>query len=188
MYKKTEPYFSENHKIWFDNEKKCHDFLVKIKWNGNPKCDKCNNANGNYYFSTRNIYKCSNCRRQFSIMKGTIFENSKISLQKWFLLIYIFKVTKGNVSSIQMSKYLNVKQNTTWSMLKRFNKNSTKEHKKIIDEIKKTNEDYAKNLNIFSEESYFIINYISLDKLKELVKLHGIKTKKQFYEFRKQYE
>lgn len=73
----------------------------------------------NYYLSKRNIYKCSKCYKQFSVTQGTIFHKSKVPLNKWFMAIYLFTISKRGVSSIQLSKYLGVKQHTAWYILRR---------------------------------------------------------------------
>ncbi|MFY9311589.1 MAG: IS1595 family transposase [Bacteroidia bacterium] len=85
----------------------------------------------NYYLSSRNIYKCSNCYKQFSVIQGTIFEKSKIPLTKWFLAIYIFTTKKRGISSYQLSKWLGVKQQTAWFVLQRL-REALKEENSII--------------------------------------------------------
>ena len=73
----------------------------------------------NYYLSTRKIFKCSRCKKQFSVIQGTIFENSKIPLTKWFLAIYLITTKKRGISSVQLAKWLDVKQHTAWFLLHR---------------------------------------------------------------------
>ena len=55
----------------------------------------------------------------FSIRKGTIFEESRMSLQKWFMCIYLLNSNKKGISSIQLGKYIEVTQKTAWFMLKK---------------------------------------------------------------------
>ncbi len=90
-----------------------------VRWGGLPKCPECGNNHKNYYLSSRNIYKCSECYRQFSVTHGSIFNRSKIPLTKWFLAIYLFTTKKNGLSSVQMAKWLGVKQQTAWFVLHR---------------------------------------------------------------------
>jgi hypothetical protein len=64
-------------------------------------------------------WKCSKCRKQFSETKGTIFENSAIPLQKWFVGIWLFTSHKKGISSIQLGKDIGVTQKSAWFMLQR---------------------------------------------------------------------
>lgn len=72
-----------------------------------------------YKFNTRFIYKYKDTGKPFPVRTGTIFEESRLPLQKWFLAIYIINSLKKGISSIQLSKYLGVTQKTAWFMLQR---------------------------------------------------------------------
>lgn len=76
------------------------------------------------YSNTKNgkTYKCSCCNRQFSVRVGTIFEDSKVSLQKWFSAIYLVTSHKKSISSMQLAKDIGVTQKTAWFMLHRIRK------------------------------------------------------------------
>lgn len=115
--KTSDTYSLCEHASKFGTYQMCHDYLVNVRWNGKPQCPHCKNSNMNYYLSTRKTYKCSSCRKQFSITRGTIFENSKIPLQKWFLCIYIFTTYKRSISSCQMAKVLGISQQSAWLMM-----------------------------------------------------------------------
>ncbi len=102
----------------FATEEDCINHLAKTRWGDTPVCPHCENM-GAYFIKTRKIYKCSSCRKQFTVRVGTIFEDSRIPLQKWFLAIYILTSMKKGISSIQMAKYLGITQKSAWFMLHR---------------------------------------------------------------------
>lgn len=102
----------------FKNEESCVEYLAKASWDGKPICPHCRHE-GAYHIKTRNIYKCKKCLKQFSVRTGTIFEESRISLQKWFLAIYLLTTMKKRVPSTQMAKYLGITQKSSWFMLQR---------------------------------------------------------------------
>jgi hypothetical protein len=57
--------------------------------------------------------------KQFTVRIGTIFEDSRLPLTKWFLAIYLFTSTKKGLSSVQLSKYISTTQKTAWFVLQR---------------------------------------------------------------------
>jgi len=102
----------------FKDEQACADYLASARWNEKPVCPHCEHE-GVYHIKTRNIYKCKKCRKQFSVRTGTIFEESRLPLQKWFLAIYLLTSMKKGIPSTQMAKYLGITQKSAWFMLQR---------------------------------------------------------------------
>ena len=127
-----ETYSLCEHASKFGTDQACHDYLVQARWNGKPQCPKCDNYHMNYYLSKRKVYKCSKCYKQFSVTQGTIFEKSKIPLNKWFLAIYLFTVNKRGISSIQLGKFLGIKQQSAWYMLTRIRTSMNTENETIL--------------------------------------------------------
>lgn len=101
----------------FSTEQDCIDYLEMLKWNKLPvspfdetsKVYKCKN----------NLYRCKNTGKYFNVKTGTMFENSKVSLRKWFLSIWLVTSHKKGISSIQLGKDIGVRQATAWFMLQR---------------------------------------------------------------------
>lgn len=104
----------------FPDEKTCRKFLAKMRWNGSPVCpyENCNHDKV-YQYKDLKKYKCAKCRRIFSVKVGTIFEDSKIPLQKWFMAFYLVTAHKKGISSLQLGRDLNITQKTAWFMLHR---------------------------------------------------------------------
>jgi transposase-like protein len=100
----------------FVTEGLCVDYLEDIRWAGRPVCPFC--ASGRVYIcSSRRIFKCASCTRQFTVRTGTIFENSRVPLQKWFLAVYLLTTHDRISSSIQIGKKLDITQKSAWRML-----------------------------------------------------------------------
>ena len=101
----------------FPDEQTCIDHLETIRWNGsvvspfdeNSKVYKCKN----------NRYRCKNTGKYFNVRTNTLFENTKVGLQKWFLAIWLITSHKKGISSLQLSKDISVTQKTAWFMLQR---------------------------------------------------------------------
>lgn len=105
---------------FFKEEQVCRDYLELIRWNGKIVCPykECRHDHV-FKYSDGKRYKCAKCQRQFSVKVGTIFEDSKISLQKWFAAIYLITSHKKGISSLQLHRDLGVTQKTAWFMLHR---------------------------------------------------------------------
>lgn len=104
---------------YFDTDTKCNEYLAFQRWGDNPICPHCNH-NKLYELKGKNKrYKCASCRKQFSVRVGTIFEDSKIKLQKWFTAIWLLTSHKKGISSLQLHRDINVTQKTAWFMLQR---------------------------------------------------------------------
>lgn len=111
---------------YFRTEKQAISYFIKMRWNGKITCpfkdcpvNEFNVENNKIYILKNNNFKCSCCKKIFSFKTGTIFENSKISMKKWFLASYLQTAHKKGLSSIQLGKYIKVRQATAWFMLQR---------------------------------------------------------------------
>jgi hypothetical protein len=71
------------------------------------------------FISTRKKWTCLECRRQFSIKVGTIFEDSPISFEKWICATWLIANAKNGISSYEIARGLGVCQKTGWFMLQR---------------------------------------------------------------------
>lgn len=101
---------------YFTDNNVCKQFLAQQRWSdGDVICPIC----GAHHCTTRKDgrYHCCGCKHNFSVTVGTIFENTKISLVKWFVGIYLVSAHKKGVSSHQLGRDLKVTQKTAWYML-----------------------------------------------------------------------
>ena len=103
----------------FPDEKACREELANMRWHGKPVCVKCGSMRKIYQINDGALLKCADCRKQFTVRVGTIFEDSALPLQKWFMAIYIFMAHKKGISSVQLGKDIGVRQATAWFMLHR---------------------------------------------------------------------
>lgn len=101
----------------FPTEQACIDHLEKLRWNGNVVSPF--DSTSQVYKCAGNKYKCKNTGKYFNVKVGTIFEDTKIPLQKWFMALYIFSSHKKGISSHQLAKDIGVTQKSAWFMLHR---------------------------------------------------------------------
>lgn len=101
----------------FPTEQACIDHLENLSWGGNPVSPF--DAASKVYKCAGNKYKCKNTGKYFNVRTGTIFDNTKIPLQKWFLALYVFSSHKKGISSHQLAKDISVTQKSAWFLLHR---------------------------------------------------------------------
>lgn len=104
---------------YFATEEKCEEYLAVLIWNGTPVCPYCSSNKVNMLRGKDKSYKCYGCRKKFSVKVGTIFHDSKISLRKWFIGLYLIAAHKHGISSHQLAKDLKITQKSAWFMLQR---------------------------------------------------------------------
>lgn len=97
----------------FSTDEICREHLEQSRWNGTPACPFCGSI-GVHRFPNGKIFKCRDCRKKFSVTVGTIYENTKIPLTKWYLATYILTNHSKGISSLQLASWLDVTQKTAW--------------------------------------------------------------------------
>ena len=101
---------------YFDTEDKCKAAIAQERWgDGDVVCPYCGSTHT--YMTAEGRYICNDCNTHFSVTVGTIFENTKVSLRKWFLAMYLVSSHKKGVSSCQLARDIKVTQKTAWFML-----------------------------------------------------------------------
>jgi transposase-like protein len=109
---------------YFSDLEVCHAYMAKIRWaDGKPVCPSCE-AKGDRIgqIATRHMLRCKDCRKQFSHKVGTIFEDSPLGLDKWFVAVWAIANCKNGISSHELARALGVTQKTAWFMLHRIRK------------------------------------------------------------------
>jgi transposase-like protein len=101
----------------FSTEQICIEHLEQMRWGGIVVSPF--DSLSRVYKCSNNKYRCKNTGKYFNVKTGSMFENTKISLKKWFLAIWLVTAHKKGISSIQLAKDINVTQKTAWFMLQR---------------------------------------------------------------------
>jgi transposase-like protein len=109
----------------FGDEDRCREYLEQLRWPDGVECPRCGSTKI-VHVRTRNQFTCKGrntdgqpCGYRFSVRAGTIFQDSKLSLTKWFLAIYIVGESKKGVSAQQLSRMLNTTAKTSWFLCHR---------------------------------------------------------------------
>jgi hypothetical protein len=119
--------FNEFSKIYPDKDT-CFKYLADLKWPDGFTCRKC--ANTSYLAGhSPHSRRCTRCRYEESVIANTIFQNSKISINKSFYMLFLIYSTKGGITSQKLSEILDIRQGTCWAYATKM--------KKVLDERKK---------------------------------------------------
>lgn len=117
----------------FPKQQDCITYLEKVRWKNIPTCPYCRSTKQTP-MKKGNRYHCNTCNTSYSVMVGTIFENTKLDFQKWFLAISLVINAKKRISSRQLAQEINVTKDTAWYMIERIRKTMI-EYGELLDRI-----------------------------------------------------
>ena len=121
-------------KPYFHDEAAAFAFVEGIIWGGEISCPHCGVIGRAYALNNvrskpskknpegvvrHGLKKCGACRQQFTVRKGTIFEESHLELHKWLQAIYLMCASKKGVSALQLQRTLEVQYKTAWFLAHR---------------------------------------------------------------------
>ena len=99
----------------YGSEDRCREAVFGWRWPRGFVCPGCGRQK-HCVIKTRNLYQCTSCRRQTSLIAGTIFASTKVPLRTWFRAMYHLTQSKGGISSLELGRRLGVTQNTAWKL------------------------------------------------------------------------
>lgn len=101
---------------YFSDLDRCEDYMRSLRWpTGTPRCPECDSTNIGE-IKTLRLLRCRNCRRKIYIKRGTIFEDSPLGLDKWFVIIWVAANTP-NIGSVRLGKLIGIQQKSAWRMI-----------------------------------------------------------------------
>jgi len=109
----------------FTDEIKAREWLETRVWPNGPSCPHCGNTDQARITAMHGkvhragLYQCNECREQFTVTVGTVFERSKIPLTKWLAALFLLSCSKKGMSTHQMHRMLGISYKSTWFMTHR---------------------------------------------------------------------
>ena len=104
--------------LYFADANNAFEWATARRWPDGVRCTWCDSLESSFV-SSRKVWRCKACKKQFSVRVGTIFEDSPISLGKWYTAMWMLMNCKNGVSSYEVHRALGVTQKTAWFMLHR---------------------------------------------------------------------
>ncbi len=103
----------------FPTKKSCIEHLEKTVWSAGPICPYCFSTTKITKQKNENRFHCNACQTGFSVTVNTIFHDTKLPLQKWFLAISLMLNAKKGISAKQLQRDISVSYKTAWYMAMR---------------------------------------------------------------------
>ena len=106
----------------FGSDGQCREYLFKARWPNGFRCATCGHDDA-YALRTKIVYECVACRKQHSLLAGTIFEQTKTGLAEWFLAICLVTSSKGGIAATELRRQLGLgSYGTAWTWLHKIRK------------------------------------------------------------------
>jgi transposase-like protein len=111
----------------FQDETKAREALEAVRWPNGPFCPHCGNGDlekiakveGQKHSHRPGLYYCNECKGQFTVTVGTVFERSKVPLTKWWMAAHMLNAGKNGVSAHEIHRTIGVTYKTAWFMMHR---------------------------------------------------------------------
>lgn len=116
------------------DENAAYELMEKLRWHGQPVCSHCGSVAQHYFLkprddegrrtrtgavSHRRVWKCKDCRRQFSVLTGTIFHGTKIPLRTWLFVVFEMCASKNGVAAREIERKYVLTPKSAWFMVHR---------------------------------------------------------------------
>lgn len=117
----------------FQSEDAAREHLEALHWPDGPFCPHCASFSAKRLppqhgrktkanpegMIRKGVVQCNDCRQQYTVTVGTVFESSKVPLNKWLLATHLLCASKKGISGHQMARMLGVTYKTAWFMMHR---------------------------------------------------------------------
>ena len=115
-------------------EADAYELLERLRWNGQPVCPHCGSVARHYFLkprdesgrktrtgsrSERRVWKCKDCRKQFSVLTGTIFHGTKIPIRTWLMVVFEMCASKNGVAAREIERKYDLTPKSAWFMTQR---------------------------------------------------------------------
>jgi transposase-like protein len=109
-------------KPYFHDEAKAFEYLESVLWPDGPVCPHCGSISGKHYDLRKTrlgLRKCSDCRKQFTVKVGTVFESAHIPLNKMLQTVHLMASSKKGISAHQLHRILEIQYKSAWFLCHR---------------------------------------------------------------------
>lgn len=93
-------------------------YLESRLWPNGPHCPVCG-LGERITARKEGLYRCNNCKKDFTVRTGTIFKRSHVPLHKWVYVMYLLVTARKGISSMQLAKEIGITQKSAWFVLHR---------------------------------------------------------------------
>ena len=129
----------------FPDEEACIEHLERVRWGGDAHCPLCGGLKVARKADSNRLgrWNCHDCKSSFNVLSGTIFQKTKLPLQKWFLAIGLIVNAKKSLSSCQLARDLELNQKSAWFLLQRIRASMAAGERELLQGIVEADETYV---------------------------------------------
>ncbi len=102
----------------YSTDDKCREILTKLRWPAGIECPRCKETRV-AWLQARSQFECAQCGYQFSVTTGTVFNDTHLPLEKWFLAVVLLCEAKKGMSACQIQRTLGISYKTAWYLCHR---------------------------------------------------------------------
>ncbi len=136
----------------YGSEELCKQDLWERRHEIGYECPKCY-CNKGYKIEERYIWQCAGCRHQIYLTAGTVFDNSKLELRKWYLATFLIVSSKSGISAKELQSQIGVTYKTAWYV-----------NRRLREVMRIANDKYKRSGNVAMDEAYFTGRENNADK------------------------
>ncbi len=101
--------------VYFSDPDRAHMFAAALRWPAGVSCPRCESKEHSFV-STRRLWFCKGCKKQFTVKVGSIFEDSPLGMDKWMMGMWLIVNCKNGISSCEIARDLGITQKSAWYM------------------------------------------------------------------------
>ncbi len=115
------------------DEASAYAFFEEMRWNGIPECPHCDSGEVSFMHpengtsrktrtgatTQRRVWQCRSCRKQFSVLTGTVMHATKIPVRKWVFVLFEMVSNKNGVAAREIERRYDLTPKAAWFMLHR---------------------------------------------------------------------
>ena len=102
----------------FGTDDRCREILERLRWPEGVSCPRCGHK-GHSWLEAYDRYECNACEHQFTVISGTIFQDTHLALTKWFVATYLLCESRKGMSANQIKRIIGGSYKTAWYLCHR---------------------------------------------------------------------
>src|ERR1035438_8943276 len=126
----------------FTTETRCIELLQRLRWPHGPECPRCH-TKATRLETKKRLFWCPGCSHQFTVFAGTVFNDTHLSLEKWFLATYLICESRKGMSANQLKRMLGVSYKTAWYLCHRIRHAMTEVNTPDLDGVVEIDETFV---------------------------------------------
>lgn len=127
----------------FSTDDRCRELLERLRWPNGPECPRCRTQKVVRLSTNVKLLWCPECEYQFSVTAGTIFNDSHLPLQKWFLVTLLLCEAKKGMSANQIKRTVGMSYKTAWYLCHRIRAAMKETERPMLDGTVEMDETYV---------------------------------------------